>query len=82
MAVDQELIEKTLLQLGKKATEIRNEEREIQKLVSNLTLIQKRGDISPKDPLTDEDMSDERITEIFNSVAKRGKKYIGGKRDV
>ena len=79
MAIDQALIEKTLLQLGKKASEMRNEGAEIQKLISNLQLIQTRGDISPKDPLTDEPMTDERIKEIFNSVAKRGAKYIGGK---
>lgn len=80
MAVDKELIEKTMGKLGKKLDALRTEERELQKLINNLQLIRGIGDEQPKDPITDEPMSEERIKEIFNSVAKKGSKYIGGNK--
>ncbi len=77
MAVDSELIEKTLLKLNKKLEGIRVEERDVQRLVTTLYLI--RGD-NPKDPITDDIMNEDRIKEVFNSVAKKASKYIGGKK--
>ena len=77
MAVDSELIEKTLLKLSKKLEDIRVEERVVQKLVNTLYLI---ASDKPKDPITDDAMSEARIKEIFNSVVKKAPQYIGGKK--
>ena len=77
MAVDSELIEKTLLKLSKKLEDIRVEERVVQKLVNTLYLI---ASDKPKDPITDDVMSEARVKEIFNSVVKKAPQYIGGKK--
>ena len=79
MAIDIELIEKTTIKLSKKLIETREETRDIQKLVATLQLISGKD---PKDPITEEPMNKERINEIFNSVAKKSAKYIGGKNNV
>lgn len=79
MPINNELIEGVLLKLGKKRAELTKENHEIQGYTYSLQAIMTTDDsILPKDEMTGDEMSKERRDEIFNSVAKKAQKYLGG----
>lgn len=79
MPINNELIEGILLKLSKRKAVLAKENHEIQGYTFSLQSIMTTDDsILPKDELTGDEMSKERRDEIFNSVAKKAQKYLGG----
>lgn len=77
MAIDKELIETTMIKLSNKLEKVKEESRELNKLISTLHLIRAE---KPIDPITDEVMSADRVKEVFNSIAKKASKYTSGNK--
>ena len=81
MPINNELIEGILLKLSKKRAELTKETSEIQGYTYSLQMIMTSDDsILPKDEMTGNEMSKERRDEIFNAVAKKAQKYLGGSK--
>ncbi len=79
MPINNELIDGILLKLSKKKAELNRDSQEIQGYTRSLQMIRTGDDnILPTDDLTGNEMSKERRDEIFNSVAKKAQKYLGG----
>jgi hypothetical protein len=79
MAIDEDLIVETINKLYTKLNSIKNDEREINKAIVNLSSIRDRPNgEKPTDSQTGEEMTEERRKEIFNAMAKIASKYIGG----